>query len=121
MREITTHMIPGYSEDIRVKAVDDPGYGGANHAYWLQYSPKLMRPPVDIEFQNGPIAEVGVNGVTHEALLAILIDRLQCFQRGPFACEANKLALEALESAMAHLKSRTLARIARGVEGTHQV
>ena len=30
-----------------------------------------------LTFQDGAIKEVGVNGVTHEALLAIVIDRLQ--------------------------------------------
>lgn len=32
------------------------------------------------------IAEVGTNGITHEALLAVLIDRLQSFQRGEYSC-----------------------------------
>ena len=38
----------------------------------------------EIRFQNGPIAEAGVNGLTHEALLAVLEDRLVGFQSGPY-------------------------------------
>jgi hypothetical protein len=73
-----------------------------------------------ISFQNGPIAEAGVNGLTQEALLAIVADRLRSFQAGPYACPENGDALAAVEEAMACLHSRTKARMARGVEGTHQ-
>ena len=72
-----------------------------------------------IIFQNGPIPEFGVNGITHEALLAILIDRLEGFQAGPFANVYNGAALENLQFAQELLLSRTRERMARGVEGTH--
>lgn len=72
-------------------------------------------------FQNGPIKEFGVNGVTQESLLAIIIDRLKSFQSGPFACEANAFALSHCKSALHELQKRTRARIARGIEGTHTV
>ena len=76
---------------------------------------------VVLRFQNGPIAEVGTNGITHEALLAILIDRLEGFQKGPYAHGYNADALTSLRSAQASLKQRTIDRLARGVEGTHAV
>lgn len=72
-----------------------------------------------ILFQNGPIAENGVNGVTQEVLLAIIIDRLESFQKGPFACRDNAVALTHLETAKLWLFKRTLDRMQRGVEGTH--
>lgn len=72
-----------------------------------------------MSFQNGPIKETGVNGITHETLLTILIDRLKSFQSGPFACEENNQSLLALENALFFLKERTKKRIQRGVEGTH--
>jgi hypothetical protein len=71
-------------------------------------------------FQNGPIKEFGVNGVTQEALFAIVIDRLRSFQAGPFVCEANQFALDHCEAALDNLQARTRARIARGVEGMHE-
>jgi hypothetical protein len=72
-----------------------------------------------IEFQNGPIKEVGVNGLTHEVLLAILADRLRCFQAGAFANEFNAEALSHIEAAQAALQARTRERMSRNVEGTH--
>jgi hypothetical protein len=74
-----------------------------------------------LSFQNGPIAEVGTNGVTHEALLAILVDRLQGFQNGPYKCRENAIALTHLEDAQMWLQKRTRDRMARGVEGTMKI
>jgi len=74
---------------------------------------------VEISFQNGPINEAGVNGLTHEALLAVVADRLRCFQSSKFACKENACALTHVEEAMHWLQQRTIARMRRGVEGTH--
>ena len=73
-----------------------------------------------ILFQNGPIADSGVNGITQEVLLAICIDRLESFQSGPYACRENALALTKLQEAQHWLHHRTKARMDRGVEGTHE-
>jgi hypothetical protein len=70
-------------------------------------------------FQNGPINEVGVNGVTQEVLLSIVADRLRSFQSGPFSCRENAIALTKIEEALHWLQQRTLARMRRGVEGTN--
>ena len=53
-------------------------------------------------------------------MLAILDHRLECFQRGPFACPENAQALFHIQQAQKVLKSRTTRRMAQGVEGTHQ-
>ena len=74
-----------------------------------------------IHFQNGTIPEAGYNGVTQEVLLAIVADRLRSFQAGPFSCRENALALTKIEEAQHWLQQRTLARMRRGVEGTHRV
>lgn len=122
-REITTHKVNGCNEAITVTAIDDPRHGDACH----QYQIALPAPPdedyevVELDFQNGPIAEVGTNGVTHEALLAILIDRLEGFQSGPYNCFENAQALNHLRGALTILHERTKARLKRGVEGTHTV
>ncbi|MCK9587740.1 MAG: hypothetical protein M0Q93_00070 [Terrimicrobiaceae bacterium] len=73
-----------------------------------------------IQFQNGPIQEAGVNGISGEALMAIQIDRLRSFQAGLYACRENALALTALEESLMWLQKRTRDRFARGVEGTSQ-
>jgi len=125
-REITTHHVNGCNANIQLIAIDDPGSGGANHEYKISGFRDADHPygipsELTILFQNGPIKEVGTNGVTHEVLLAILIDRLEGFQRGPFKNQDNEKALQHLRVAINALKSRTEKRIARGVEGTHTV
>lgn len=95
--------------------MDGPGPGGASHHY--QITPG-GREPHHLFFQNGPIAEVGVNGNTNEALLAVLIDRMRGFQGGQYACRENAIALTKLEEALMWLQKRTRDRMARGVEGT---
>jgi hypothetical protein len=72
----------------------------------------------EIRFQKGPIKETGVNGVSNEVLLGIVVARLQAFQSGDFACRENALALTSIEEAMLWMKKRTLDRQLKGVEGT---
>lgn len=120
MRVINDHKVNPANDLIEIKVADEPGPGGANHEYLVSWDNGDTGGNCRITFQNGPIAESGVNGVTHEALLAIVCDRLRSFQRGPFACRENALALTKIEEAQHWLRSRTLARMARGVEGTHK-
>lgn len=130
MREITDHKVSPVNDTLTITTADDPGADGANHAYRIMGYDSLTNPSADnypaldkcsIVFQNGPISVAGVNGITQEALLAIVADRLRSFQAGPYACIENAQALGYVEAAMNVLKSRTLARMARGVEGTHTV
>lgn len=133
MREITSHIVNPANDKIKITVLDEPGQGGANHVYGiagmdLVRNEAAMNTPDDrpegdmsIIFQCGPIAEHGVNGITQEALLAIVADRLNSFQSGPFACRENEVALEKVQEAMEALQSRTKARMARGVEGKNVV
>jgi hypothetical protein len=73
----------------------------------------------DIHFQEGPIKECGVNGVCNEDLIAMVICRLEHFQKSEFACRENALAITKLEEALLWLRKRTMGRDRRGVEGTH--
>lgn len=126
-RRIFTHCSNPCNNSIRIEAIDPPGDGGANHRYTIKgpdfdYGGGVGLAPswgVNIVFQNGPIKEVGVNGVTNEALLAIVQDRLEGFQRGKFACPENDGALQAVRKALSILDSRTKRRDDAGVEGTH--
>lgn len=132
MREIIGHKInPAKPEPLVIEAVDEPGPGGANHRYHITGFDAGSNPSreadenaynaVVILFQNGPIAEVGVNGITVEALIAICIDRLKSFQEGPYACPENGAAWAHLAMAQSSLFARTLNRQVRGVEGTSTV
>lgn len=118
MREITSHRVNPLNDKLTITVTDEPGAGGANHRYEVGGP---AGPMGLVSFQNGPIAENGINGLTQEVLLAIVIDRLQSFQKGQFACRENALALTKLEEAKHWLFSRTLERMTRGVEGTNKV
>jgi hypothetical protein len=128
LRTLTDHIVSGdQAVQLSISVTDEPGAGGANHAYHVDWHTDIAHDPttvavnsLDIHFQEGPIKEFGVNGITQEALLAIVIDRLRSFQAGPFACEDNATALDHCQKALETLQKRTLARIARGVEGTNQ-
>jgi hypothetical protein len=111
MKEITTHVPVGLTPrtlSLDIHAVDEPGSGGAHHRYDITGFDTATNPssrdPIGyvssfssciILFQNGPLltpVEQYPNGVTHEALLAIVADRLTDFQAGPFACDENAVA-----------------------------
>jgi hypothetical protein len=74
-----------------------------------------------VHFQEGPIKEVGVNGVTNEDLIAMVISRLEHFNQSEFKSRDNAMAITKLEEAMLWLRKRTIGRESRGVEGTHVV
>ena len=121
MRTINDHKVNPANDRIEIVVTDEPGAGGANHEYQIQIG--APTDPEDrtvyLSFQNGPINENGVNGITQEVLLAIVADRLRAFQAGKFACRENALALTKIEEAMQWLHARTRGRMVRGVEGTH--
>ena len=112
------------SKYTEVQVLDEKGQGNANHEYAivevvLPGSAEPLRFLGTVSFQNGPIKEFGVNGVTSEDLLAIVVDRLRGFQSGDYACDANQHALAHVENAFTALLGRTEEREARGVEGTN--
>ena len=72
---------------------------------------------LSIDWQLGPVKIVGVNGTTMERVLEALRNRLEGFQRGPFACKSNAEAKAAIEDAIAWLDWRTGIRQGEGVEG----
>lgn len=136
MREIVSHKVNGLNEALKIQVYDEPGPGNACHRYHittvetpppigggmgsekLEKAMAMANAVTDIRFQNGPIAEAGLNGISNEALLAIVEDRLIGFQSGDYACRENAVALTKLQEAMMWLQKRTLDRVRRGVEGT---
>lgn len=117
-RELVDHKVVNDADALVIKVCDMPGQGGANHVYIVKDSFGSFIS--ELEFQNGPIKEYGVNGLTNEALLAIVADRLRSFQKGPYACKANACALTHVEESIMWLQQRTIDRMRRGVEGTNQ-
>lgn len=127
-RELTSHKVNGLNESLKIDVLDEPGQGNACHNYGISFvggrpdenDESRETGGVLISFQDGPIQEAGVNGISGEALLAIVEDRLIGFQSGQYACRENAVALTKIQEAMMWLQKRTLDRIRRGVEGTNQ-
>lgn len=122
-RKLTSHKVSGLNEVLRIEVLDAPGQGNACHLYGItsDESRNSDSPPavlLPVRFQNGPIQECGVNGISNEALLAIVEDRLIGFQSGQYACRENAIALTKIQEAIMWLHRRTRERLARGVEGT---
>lgn len=133
MRPLVAHKEDLRKDALEVFSTDEKGPGGAYHRYEIYgYEPShnpsheelevpLSReetlPSLVILFQNGPLQEASVNGITQEVLLAIVADRLDCFQKGPFGSAENEKALFHVQQALAVLHERTKARRLRGVEG----
>jgi hypothetical protein len=118
MREITGHHEGSIlNNHIRIESDDRDENGGA-HVYTLRIGESFEN---IIKFQNGPLQEAGLNGISDEALIAIVIDRLEGFNADKFRCRENSLAITKLEEALLWLQKRTRDRQRRGVEGTHRV
>ena len=114
----------GTNKHTEVFAVDEKGPGNANHIYEIYETNKsiaLRNRSGRIEFQKGPIKESGINGIHNEDLIAIVIDRLNGFQEGPYACKENGKVLVNLHGALIWLRTRTKKREARGVEGSSKI
>lgn len=135
MRLITTHLSgeeSAMNDQLLVEAITLPDTSVAPTTYrvWpkqldtfpAEQNPvlasRLTRAACCIRFQVGPASDDGINGITNEALLAIVRDRLECFQNSQFACDENQVALDAVIAAMNSLHARTRKRATRGVEGT---
>ncbi len=126
-RKLTEHIVNPTNDKLEIHVTDNPGSGGASHRYEIHGFDSSSNPSgpapegsrIVVLFQNGPIKEAGVNGITQEVLLAIVADRLRSFQAGQYASRENALALTYIEQAQMWLQKRTRDRMARGVEGTH--
>lgn len=124
MRTLTDHIVSGdQAVQLKINVTDEPGQGGANHEYAISWAGPVAGGPDDfivVKFQNGPVKEFGVNGITNEAMTAIVIDRLRSLQSGPFPSREAAIALTHFEEGLMWLQRRTIARIKRGVEGTNE-
>lgn len=115
MRQIDTHHDGhGLNESIQIHS-DDADRSGAAHYYDGTID---GRPIFHIQFQQGPRnVEGSTPGATEAAILAVLIDRLQGFQAGPYSCRENAIQLTKLEEVLHWTKARADARAKRGVLG----
>ena len=74
------------------------------------------RPHIRINFQEGPISQVGVNGCQLMDVLGLALDELNQLD-ARFPCRENSLTRTRLEEALHWQEHRTKDRKDRGVEG----
>ena len=77
----------------------------------------MTNPYLNVQFQEGPIPEVGVNGCTMEEVIDLLVHRLEGFQQTNTNCGENAQTIHLLQQAKICLQARTNRRIAAGIEG----
>ncbi|EPR42705.1 hypothetical protein dsx2_2622 [Desulfovibrio sp. X2] len=113
MRTITTHHVHEGDRQPVITALGEVGTGGAEQEYEIIYPGK---DGLD-EIEHLVFVSLDHPGITNEALLAIVIDRLEGFQAVPFACTENAAALDHARICLGELQARTRHRMMRGVEG----
>lgn len=125
-RALTDHKNNAFNRKcIAVYTADERASDNAHHKYkivvngWHEDGEQGTAPvySVDLEFQNGGLKEVGPNGITDQALLAIVLDRLRSFNEGQFRCRENSMMITKLEEALMWGEKRGNDRAKRGVEG----
>ena len=94
---------------------DALGRPDGGHAFGVGFAIAWQRGPLGRDAERKP-----PNGAFVEDVIDAVIGRLEFYQASKFACSENAEALEALKAAAAWLDSRTKAREARAVEGTHE-
>lgn len=108
-REIKGHEVGEHFNHVHIYAMDAPQDNGASHQYRVERSDASQLGYVNFhralpeEIEMG----LGVNGITDEALLAILADRMKGLQDGPGSCKEFGIALKKIEEAAAVLNTRT--------------
>jgi hypothetical protein len=116
VRTITDHH-DGHAlaESIHIVADDlDPEAGGASYRYDVVDVAGTVLGA--IRFQRGArLAEGSTPGVLDSALLAIVADRMRCFNAGPLAAPENEEVLKHVQEALRWLKIRADERAKRGV------
>ncbi|HEX8637575.1 MAG TPA: hypothetical protein VF692_05900 [Pyrinomonadaceae bacterium] len=123
---IHEHKINKFNREcVNVAAIDEKSSDNANHKYeisvWKNAETSDQNDELvevcQLNFQNGGLKEVGPNGITDQALIAVVLHRLRGFNSGQFASRDNSLAITHLEDALMRMERRSNDRARRGVEG----
>jgi len=122
-REIVSHRTNRVNERLRVEALDEPGPGGACCLYAVSWEgdgeaegDARETGAVVLTFHAG--ADDRPNGVTNEALLAVVMDRLEGFESGRQASHEGTVAKGLVRRALEIL--RTAEQRRRAAAGTDQ-
>lgn len=120
-RIIDFHKCEEAPSPIEIVADELNDTNRASHKYVINVKPE-GKPTITqaLWFQKGAVIPAGGwNGITDEALLAIVIDRLICHNRGPWPNSFTEGAALKCVEAMELLHARKRKRAAAGVQGMH--
>ena len=92
----------------KVYCEDDWKFNAPHHFTISSVEGKVLN---EIHFQEGPIKEVGINGVNNEDLLLAVVTRLEAFQNSDYRCDENAEAINAIYEAVDALRKRTNKRV----------
>ncbi|NLB78068.1 MAG: hypothetical protein GX796_04260 [Clostridiaceae bacterium] len=120
MKKLEHDLLTSKYTEVYHEEPDDMKYNAPHH-FQVRPLGGSLEILGEVDFQEGPIKECGVNGVMNEDLIAMVITRLEHFQKSEFSCRENALALTKLEEALLWLRKRTMGREKRNVEGTHEI
>ncbi len=121
MREIASHHDGhGLNEALIIEA-DDIGAAGASHHYTVKIKVgDALVGVADIQFQRGPRNDPASRpGILDSVLLAIVADRMECFNKGEYSCRENAIIKTKVEEALHWMKHRADDRARRNVLGTY--
>lgn len=116
-------------EHIVVTAVTPPAPDGACKHYSIAAvipaqtsdSSEQVVNQSTLDFQDGSIAEVGPNGITDQALLAVVLDRMRGFNNGPYRCRENSVIITKIEEALMWMEKRSNDRARQGIDGVRNL
>jgi len=104
---LSSHMCDGLNDQLDIEVCGEPSDIGEHQEYKVRgFNQKAGNTETlcEVRFQEGGYKTVGVNGLSNEALLAIIEHRLRGFQSGPFSCRENSVALTKVQEAILWLK-----------------
>lgn len=110
----------GLNDLVTIECDDrDPDAGGASHNYVLKM--KGVGVVGAVQFQHGArTLATSKPGALDAVLLAVVLDRFESFQAGPFASRENAIVITKLEEALMWIGKRTRDRARRGVLGKNK-
>jgi hypothetical protein len=123
MRVIQTHQGNPANDSIRIEVDEQVSAEGRPIKYhifvkdqagqWMPYTKLVFAYSIPPD-KNNPNSETRSIGVTHEVLLAILIDRLECYQGDKFAWHEHGEALDKARESLMWLNFGIKQRTDRG-------
>jgi hypothetical protein len=107
-RTVTKHQIDVFNQDLSIEVLSPPNRQTKATVDYLISNAVSGIELAYIKFQEGDPAKVGINGISNEALIAIVLDRLKSFQDGPHNNKFNTEAMSLLEAALDVLEDRVV-------------